>query len=273
MTTCTSDWSNVAPSWDACRGHIERMKEPLTRELLAGLDLHPRERVLERGAGTGEFALVLAERVGLQGSVIASDVAPGMVELIERTVAAFANVEVARIDAHDIRLPDASVDAVVFRMGLMLVDGPARVLHECHRVLAPGGRLGLAVWAGPEHNPWLTCIGMAAMMHGLVSGGPPTGPGGPFSMADADALERIVRDAGFNDVTVSVVETPATFASSDQHFDTVLALAPPLAAAFRGAPEVTRAAVRGTAADLAERHRTDSGLVLPGRTLLCTARS
>jgi len=92
-------------------------------------------------------------------------------------------------------------------------------------------------------------------------------------MADADALERIVRDAGFNDVTVSLVETPATFASSDQHFDTVLALAPPLAAAFRGAPEVTRAAVRGTAADLAERHRTDSGLVLPGRTLLCTARS
>jgi ubiquinone/menaquinone biosynthesis C-methylase UbiE len=86
--------------------------------------------------------------------------------------------------ARQIDLPDASMDIVVFRMGLMLVTEPKRVLEECHRVLRSGGMLGVAVWAAPQHNPWLTSVGMAAMMHGLVSGGPPTGPGGPFSLAD-----------------------------------------------------------------------------------------
>jgi SAM-dependent methyltransferase len=273
MTMSTLDWTDVASSWDVRRGHVEKMKEPLTRALLASLDLHPGQRALELGAGTGELALRIAEQVGPRGSLIASDVAPGMVELIGRTVAAVSNVEVVQLDARAIHLPDASVDAVVFRMGLMLVDEPARVLSECHRVLAPGGRLALAVWAGPEHNPWLTCIGMAAMMHGLVSGGPPTGPGGPFSLADPHALEQLLRDAGFDDVIVRAVETPSTFASADEHFETVIALAPPLAAALAGAPEVTRAAVRKTAADLIERYRSDDGFVLPGRALLCSARS
>src|SRR6202049_891025 len=156
MTTCTVDWTEVAPPWDARRGHIERMKEPLTVRLLDDLDLHPGDRILELGAGTGELARRLAERVGPDGSVIASDVATGMVDLIGGTVAGLPNVTVAEIDGADIRLLAASPAAVVFRKGLMLVDAPESVLRECRRVLAPGGRIGLAVWAGPEHNPWLT---------------------------------------------------------------------------------------------------------------------
>ena len=273
MTVSTLDWTDAAASWDLCRGHVERMKEPLTTALLAGLKLHSGDRVLELGAGTGELALRLADRVGPKGSVIASDVAPGMVELLGRTLAGLPGIEVARLDARDTFLPDASVDVVVFRMGLMLVHEPAIALRECHRVLVPMGRLGLAVWAGPEHNPWLTCVGMAAMMHGLVGGGPPTGPGGPFSLADAAALERLVRDAGFGDITMREIEIPSTFASTDEHFETVMALAAPLASALAAAPEFTRDAVRRTAAELAGRYRTDSGFVLPGRALLCTAQS
>jgi len=34
----------------------------------------------------------------------------------------------------------------------------------------------------------MTCVGMAAMMTGLVSGGPPVGPGGIFSLGDPEAL-------------------------------------------------------------------------------------
>ena len=52
-------------------------------------------------------------------------------------------------------------------------------------------------------------------------------------------------NVGGKDVTfetgklVSSIETPATFVSADEHFDTVIALAPPLANAFAAAPEAT----------------------------------
>lgn len=265
-------WTEVASSWDVRRNHIETMKAKLTHALIAGLAICPGEQVLELGAGTGEVALRLGQIVGPTGNVLATDVAPGMVELLRRTVASTANIKVAQIDARQIDLPDGSVDVVVFRMGLMLVAEPQRVVEECHRVLKSGGRLGVAVWAAPQDNPWLTAVGMAAMMHGLVSGGPPTAPGGPFSLADPAVLEQLIRDSGFMDVTVREVETEASFTDTDDHFDTVISLASPLAAALAAAPESARLAVRTTSAQLIDVHRTPDGLKPPGLSLVCTAR-
>lgn len=270
--TSAFDWTGVAASWDEHRADVEQMKVQVTDELLARLALHPGERVLELGAGTGELAVRLAAAVAPGGHVIASDVAPGMVSLLRTTLEHVDSAEVTQLDASATGLPAGSVEVIVSRMVLMLIARPAAVLSECHRLLAARGRLGIAVWAGPEHNPWMTSVGMAAMMHGLVSGGPPTGPGGLFSLAAAGVLEGLVRDAGFSDVIVAEAPTVSRFATPDQHFDTVMSLAGPLSAALAAAPDDVRGAVRTTAAQLAERHRTADGLVLPGRALVCTAR-
>jgi SAM-dependent methyltransferase len=272
MTTTTAfDWTEVAASWDENRAHVERMKEEISRELLTQLDVGSGDRVLELGAGTGEFARWLAAEVAPAGHVIASDAAPGMVALLRDTLGGVDGVEVAQLDAYDTQLPAGSVDVVVSRMVLMFLDRPDAALREWRRVLAPGGRLGAAVWAGPQHNPWLTCVGTAAMMNGLVSGGPPTSPGAVFSLSDPAVLECIVRDAGFGEVAIREVPTISTFASTDEHFDTVTGLAGPLSSAITAAPEDVRAAVRSTAAGLAEAYRTPDGYLLPGRALVCTA--
>jgi SAM-dependent methyltransferase len=194
-----------------------------------------------------------------------------MVELLRDTATGIPNVEVARIDAVDIDAPDASVDVVVFRMGLMFVAERERALAECRRVLKSTGRLALAVWAGPEHNPWLSSVGMSVMMHGLWAGAPPTSPGGVFSMSDPTVLERLVRDAGFTDVVIQEVATPARFSSPEEHFEVVSGLAGPLSAALVGADDVTHAAVRATTAQAVDRFRNADGLVVPGLALLCTA--
>jgi SAM-dependent methyltransferase len=269
--TCEAAWTTVAAGWDRNRRHIESMKHTLSAELIAGIKLTDGDRVLELGAGTGEFALRLAEQVAPSGTVIASDVAAGMLELIRRTTSGTPAVEVLDLDASEIALPDASVAGVVFRMGLMLVREPLTALKECHRVLTPNGRLGVAVWAAPEHNPWLTSLGMAAMMHGLVSGGPPTGPGGPFSLSNADVLENLVKEAGFVDLAVREIDTTAVFASTDEHFATVCSLAPPLGAAWATAPEDVRQLVRDTTANLVRQYQRPDGLRVPGRALLCVA--
>lgn len=266
------DWSTVAEGWDRNRDRVEAMKAQLTAALLAGLRLAPGERVLELGAGTGALARRLAEAVRPGGTVIASDVAPGMVDVIRASTQDVPGIEAAQIDACDIPLADASVDVVVFRMGLMLLGDPARALAECRRVLTPGGRLAVAVWAGPEHNPWLTTVGMAAMMHGLVQGGPPTGPCGPFALADPDTFSRLVAAAGFDDVTVRAVDEVAPVGIADEHFETVRHLAPHLAATIAAAPAEQLAAVRTTAAHLLDRYGGDGGLRIPVRSLLCLGR-
>jgi hypothetical protein len=155
----------------------------------------------------------------------------------------------------------------------MLTPEPAVALAEVHRVLAPAGRAGIMVWAGPEHNAWLTGLGMAAMANGVTSGGPPVGPGGVFSLGEPDHLLDLVTAAGFHDAAVEAVDLVMTFTDVDHYVAVAGSLAPPLAAALRTATPDQRASVRATAADLLAGFRADRGLLIPGRALLATGRA
>ena len=272
MTT-TFDWSAVAPAWekhanDEARRDAEAAK---TQALLDRLRIQPGEHVLELGAGTGHFGLRLAEIVGPQGSVVLSDVAAGMVDILQRRAAHLPHVSVAQIDAADTGLDDHSFDAIVFCMGLMFTLEPAAVMKELRRVLRPAGRVGLETWAAPEHNPWLVSIGMAAMMNGVVAGGPPTQPGGLFSLSDPDVLRDVITAGGFGQADVIPFDLEFRFRNFDTYFDSVSAMAGPLAAALAAAAPEQLQAVRETAADLTQRYLSADGLVLPGRALVAIA--
>ena len=139
-------------------------------------------------------------------------------------------------------------------------------------MLRPAGRLGALTWGGIEHNPWMTCVGMAAMVNGLVGGGPPIGPGGIFSLGDPTELERSAKGAGFVDVAVEAIAVTFRADTVDAHIDRVSSLAGPLAIALRAASPDQLAAVRRTAADLAAPYLTDDGLEIPGQALLVSGR-
>jgi SAM-dependent methyltransferase len=270
------DWSTVAEAWDRNADRVEQAKAPATKVLLDRLSIRGGERVLELGAGPGSLGRRLADLTGDGGHVLLTDIAPGMVEVARRRNAGVRGLEVLVADATDTRLPAGGYDVVLFRMGLMLVEEPARAVAEIRRLLAPGGRASVVVWAGMEHNPWLTAVGMAAMSHGLVQGGPPVGPGGVFSLADPSVLAGLLTAGGFDDLEVTEVDTPFTFDDEDDHFAMVSVMAPPLADALRAASPEALAAVRQTAASFLAPHRTGSGsgiLLVPGRALVATAHA
>jgi protein-L-isoaspartate O-methyltransferase len=272
-TATTFDWTAVAAAWETNSDFVEVMKTDITARMLAALALAPGERVLELGAGTGTLAVRLAEVVGPTGHVHATDAARGMVELVARRTAGLPQVGTGVVDAADTRLPDAAYDAVVFRMGPMLVPEPERALRESRRVLVDGGRLVTSVWSGPEHNPWLVALGMAAVIHGVAGGALPTDPGGPFSLADPDRLEQLARDAGFRTVRTERVDLTVHYASAEHHFATVSALSGPLATALDAAPPDTLAAVRATAAEILAPHRVADGYVVPAQAIVCVAEA
>lgn len=105
-------------------------------------DVSPGETILDLGCGAGIDAIIAARRTGPRGRVIGLDFLP---EMLERTAAAAAeaglgNVETLEADMEAIPLPDASVDQVISNGVINLSPRKQRVLHECARVLRPGGR-------------------------------------------------------------------------------------------------------------------------------------
>jgi ubiquinone/menaquinone biosynthesis C-methylase UbiE len=272
-TNVADDWSAVAPAWDAKDEYVEDNTAAATEALLAAVAVQPGDRVLELATGAGTLGATWAQLAGPSGRIVLSDIAPGMVDVARRRNAHLPNAEVTVLDASAIARPDSSFDVVTCRMGLMFTPDPAVALGEIHRVLTSGGRFGALTWASIEHNPWMTCVGMATMANGLISGGPPVGPGGIFSLGDPTELQALVKGAGFVDVAVS--EFPTTFhaESIDAHVDRVSALAGPLATALAGATAAQLAAVRRTAAQLASDYITNDGVALPGRALLVTGRT
>jgi SAM-dependent methyltransferase len=266
------DWSAVAQAWDAIVDEVDEHSAAATEALLDRLAVGAGDRVLELAAGPGSLGARWSELVGPAGSVVLSDIAPAMVDVARQRNAATGNVDATVLDASAIDRLDASFDVVACRMGLMFTPDPSVALGEMYRVLAPGGRFGALTWGGIEHNPWITCVGMAAMMNGLVSGGPPVGPGTIFSLGDPGALEALAKGAGFVDVVVE--EHTVTFRADDidAHVARVSSLAGPMAAAFQAASPEQLAAVRTTAAQLAAEYVTDDGLEIPGRALLVCGR-
>ena len=109
-------------------------------------ELRDGETVLDLGSGGGIDVLLSARRVGPSGKAYGLDMTDEMLDLARRNAAeaGATNVEFIKGQIEQIPLPDASVDVIISNCVINLsVDKPA-VLAEMHRVLRPGGRIGIS---------------------------------------------------------------------------------------------------------------------------------
>lgn len=113
---------------------------------VAVADLHPGEVVLDLGSGGGIDVLLSARRVAPGGKAYGVDFTAEMLELARRSAAeaGATNVEFleGRIDA--VPLPDASVDVIISNCVVNLAADKPAVFAEMHRLLRPGGRIGIS---------------------------------------------------------------------------------------------------------------------------------
>src|SRR5262245_46335583 len=113
------------------------------------------QRALDVACGTGVLARELITRTGPGGSVAGIDPSPGMVAVAERLAPA---VEWREGVAESLPFPDQYFDAVVSQFGLMFFTDRRQALREMLRVLAPGGRLAVAVWDSLGNIPAFACV-------------------------------------------------------------------------------------------------------------------
>lgn len=188
---------------------------------------HSGETVLELAAGPGDTGFAAAELLGDGGRLLSTDFAPEMVETARRLAArhGLGNVDFAVVDATAIPLPDAGVDLVLCRFGLMLIPDMAGVAAEIARVLRPGGRAVLAVWAEPERNPWIGVLGTVARTHGWLEPPEPDAPG-PFRLSDPARFRAVVESGGLHVESLEEVPVEWHASSRDEWWETVLDMSP-----------------------------------------------
>src|SRR3954471_3591122 len=220
-------WEKSAPGWGTQRDNMERQTEPVTAWLLDALDLRPGLTVLELAAGPGDVGLAAAERVRPGGRVIATDGSEGMVEIVRARAAERGLGDVVEPRVMDAEFPfdldAASCDAAVCRWGFMLMVDPGAALRETRRVLRPGGRLSLAVWAETERNPWMGVPYSEIAERGLAER-PPPGTPGPMAWAEPGRIQTELEDAGFVEPRVELVEFTFAYPSLDDWWDAQLDL-------------------------------------------------
>ena len=188
--------------------HVPALFAEWCGPVLDAADVTDGSSVLDVACGTGVLARTASGRTGVQGSVVGLDVSPGMLAVAERLGPA---IQWRQGAAENLPFEDDTFDAVVSQFGLMFFEDRSRAIAEMIRVLAPGGRLAVAVWDALDRQPayslevdLLQRIGGDAAADALRA---------PFVLGDPDELASLFRDAGAPPVEVRTRVGEAHFPS------------------------------------------------------------
>jgi SAM-dependent methyltransferase len=208
-------WQRAAEPWHAWGPTIEEWLGEATELMLDLAGVGPGARVLDVAAGAGGQTLRAAERVGPQGAVLATDIAPAILEYAARVAreAGLTNVATREMDGEALEVEAGVYDAVISRLGLIYLPDRARALEGIHRALCPGGRIATINYSTADRNEFFSIpVSVIRRRAGLPA--PAPGQPGPFSLGAEGAIEEAYRAAGFGSIEVRRVAAPLRLATA-----------------------------------------------------------
>lgn len=227
-----------AAAYDRLTGRWSRM---YVDRVLDAAAVGEGSHVLDVATGTGDAAIVAADRVGHRGRVVAVDISVPMLHEA-RAKAGGRRIEFAEGDAQSLGFPDGSFDSLICLFGLMFVPDKVAALNGFRRVLRPGGRVAATSWSKPTSAPFAGLVAEALAEQlpddraDLLR---------PFSLADVDANVALYEAAGFADVKAELQTLSSQFTSFVGDFwEPIEAGGGRLGQAYLGLPENARQAVK-----------------------------
>ena len=170
-------------------------------------------RGLDLGAGTGDLALLLHQRMGKPGRTVAVDLNVAMLKVGAEKIARRGladRIACVRMNAECLVFHDAIFDAVTAGFCIRNVGDRPRAFHEIHRVLKPGGRFVCLEFSRPV-SAWLRRLYDWYSFHVLPAIGTWVAkdhtevyrylPESIRTFPDQERLAALLRDAGFSQVT------------------------------------------------------------------------
>jgi len=157
--------------------------------------------VLDLGSGAGIDCFLAARQVGAEGTVIGVDMTPQMITRARSNAEhdGFDNVDFRLGEIEHLPVADASIDVIISNCVINLSPDKAAVFTEAFRVLKPGGRLAISDVVAFAPIPDDARDDMT-LLSACVSGA-----------EQVDVVERLLTQAGFEDVHVEPKEDSKTF--------------------------------------------------------------
>ncbi len=138
--------AHALPDYNKQLSAFHRAFEPELQAVIDQLPLSPAMRVLDLACGDGFYTRRLAERLGPGGAVVAVDLDPAYLEAARAETARYtgpATIELVQASFDRLPFPDGSFDFVWCAQSLYSLPEPVTVLGHVHRVLRPGGIVGV----------------------------------------------------------------------------------------------------------------------------------
>jgi SAM-dependent methyltransferase len=242
-------WRGVDEGWGRRAVDFATLSEPANcREYIA---LHQRlgvgsgDRLLDVACGAG----LAVELAGLRGARCAGIDASHRLVAVARDRSPDADLRDG--DMHALPWDDSSFDVVTSFRGIWATTPGALV--EVHRVLVPGGRVGLTVWGHIKASPGAWSLAPFALA------APPKvqNQANMVALGRPGAGEAFLQAAGFNEVERFDIPFVWEFADPEAYARALASTGP----AFEAMAEVGEASFRQAAVDLA-RERVRDGLPL-----------
>lgn len=268
--TTRAQWQEAAEAWHRWGPFVGRWLGDATETMFDLAGVRPGARVLDVAAGAGEQSLTAARRVLPDGRVLATDIAPALLEraAADAEAAGLSNVETREIDGEALdQLPAASFDAAISRVGLIYFPDQQRALTGMRHALKPGGRVAAVVYSTPERNAFFS-IPVKIIRERAELPPPLPGQPGPFSLGADGALESLFATAGLRDIEVRTVPSPVILPSAAECVRFERESFGALHQMMAGLSETERAEVWVEIEEALEQFETDGGFTGPCEMLV-----
>lgn len=210
MTAADSAFVGSIPAlYDRHLGQL--LFAPYAAELAARARDEPASRVLEIAAGTGIVTRALLAALPA-AAITATDLNAAMVAYAAAQVVA-PTITWREADAMSLPFGAGEFDLIACQFGAMFFPDRLVAFREAHRVLAPGGRILLTMWAPIEYNDAADIVSRAAA-EAFPDDPPSFLTRTPYGHGDPAVTEAQLRTAGFARVEVTAVDARSRSASA-----------------------------------------------------------
>jgi ubiquinone/menaquinone biosynthesis C-methylase UbiE len=257
---------SVPANYDQYLGPV--LFEPYALDIASRIDKSSYHKVLELACGTGRVTKHLAGLLAPGEQVVATDLNPDMIA-VGKDMVKDEKIRWMTADALELPFEDNSFDHIICQFGVMFFPDKLKAFKEACRVLQDNGRFLFNVWDSLDVNPRSAII-KQVMDDIMGDEAPDFMSKGPYSFYDKDLIRELLKEAGFKNITLDVVQKTAYYASADDLIKGFVDGSPLNAYLVQQSPSLQQTIKEGLRTAI-EKELGTSQIVSPMQAIVCSA--